>query len=188
MWYGAGASDLKATKCRILEKINQTIDEFAPDGTRVKSNSLFIEVHHAVMITAILQQQDEDTELARQATFKLNGCRTALRAAAGTQISTGNMYGRSELESVSEIPVNTLRHLLNAASVRVASPSQSTSERTALRPDVRSAILKWIGKDADEFLPDVALDVLRCSSSIIVQNELGERDATFFSNDYVNVV
>ncbi len=175
IWCNGGISDLKSMKHRILEKINQIIEVCAPDGSRVKCNSPITEVHHAVMIAAILQQQDEDTELARQATFKLNGCRTVLRTAAGTQTSTGNKYGRRESEAVSDLPANTLRFLLKAASGPAASQSQSATERTALRADVRSAILKWMGKDANEFLPEVALNILRCSSTIVVQNEQGAR-------------
>ena len=187
--------DLTALKHRLLSCIGEMTSqrsaiEAASYETRVMKKKHYFptELAHAVTISIILQH-DSDSELSRQATFKLNGCRTILRTRAETDAEDTNTS--PEADSAVNITMRQLFSLAlgperNAsASVSGLSSGPRTAKailyelnsqfgrRLSLHPDIRAALLRWIARDASEYLSDVAPECLECVySNIMLRSSL----------------
>lgn len=179
-------AELNTLKLRVLMCIGQTEDE--NEGTvagdsftaqKRKENRL-ISIAHSVLISAVLIQQDGDTNLTAQATYKLNSCRTALRDARShaNDSDGGAASSRSAQES--------LRTLLALAStpygpaVVSGGAAMERNRRTTMRADVRAAILRWVAKEAQEYLTENALECIRCVHSnffslLVDQSKLSQK-------------
>ena len=151
-----------------------------PDGKilpQMRKQNRLIGLPYTVLISTVLMHQDIDSTVATQATYRLNGCRTSLREALSLseEMSDEAVEASSFLTSAENVVPTLLKFSSDSVSDPLDIPSSEGKEgmgikmkRTALRSEIRASILRWLAKDATEYLPDHLLDCIQCVNSIIL--------------------
>jgi hypothetical protein len=147
-------------------------------------NTGLVSAHHAVLISCILLHQDTDSEIARQALFRLNGCRTRIRNALDAAAAVGTDSATQEVRDNISITLQYLFEICGDANITStmsafaalrASPWATTSSvpRSSLKPSIRAEILRWIARDASEHLrspsSSSAAACIACVSSVLLK-------------------